>query len=301
MNDINIACFMSCARTKSFSAAANDLSITHQAVSRNIQKLEEEIGCKLLLRNNQTVSLTKAGEFFLGWMTEMDARLEWANDYFYSEHSRHPRLRIAFADWLGLPGSARSAIEYVEAEQPGLNTELYTGSESFLFQLLRNRKTDVVIVPGQAPFTAEESPDIFTTTLSDTKTLQLIYSRRYVNRDGSVDYNSLFSEKLLTCGHKSPLNKQFDMLCKELCDTHGCQPAGTEYIPNFNSVISEIVLGNGFTFAPEGAVIDREPVELLKFESLEHISFAEVNMVCMWRLAQGSEHVLKYIERMCSR
>lgn len=302
MNNTNIACFMSCAKTKSFSATADDLSITHQAVSRNIQRLEEEIGYKLFIRNSLTVSLTKAGEHFLGWLTDMDNRLEWANDYFYNVQNRkHPNLRITFVDWIGLSESARHAIEYMESEYPGINVELYTGSESFLFEMLSKRKSDLVITPEHMSFSAEKTPDIFTTSMFDTEILQLVYSRKYVKSDGSVDYNKLFSEKLLTCDHKNQINNQFDQLYKKLCSIHGCQPIGTEYIPNFNSVISEVVLGNGFTFAPKGSAILHQPGALLKYESLESSGLAEISTICVWRLTQGSEHVLKYIERVCNQ
>ena len=302
MNDINIACFMSCARTKNFSATAKEWSVSHQAVSRNIQKLEKETGYKLFIRSGDTVTLTKAGEFFLGLFKEMDARLEWANDYFYNKQSdRPPTIRISFVDWLGLPRKAEAAVRDMELEQPDVNIELYTGSEDFLLTLLQKRKTDMVIVPGRVSFETEESPDIFATPLVGTETLQLIYSSKYLEPDGSVAYDRLFSEKLLLFTLSGRLNDQFELLYREICGRHKCPPVGTQYAQDFNSVISEVVLGNCFTFAPKSAVTLSPPGALLSYESLEGISLADIPMACAWRLTQDSGFVLNYIDRICGQ
>jgi DNA-binding transcriptional LysR family regulator len=49
------------ARHLNFRAAAEDLSLTQSAVSRQIQSLEEEVGVPLFLRHTRSVELTSAG------------------------------------------------------------------------------------------------------------------------------------------------------------------------------------------------------------------------------------------------
>ena len=49
------------ARHLNFRAAADDLSLTQSAVSRQIQSLEEEVGVPLFLRHTRSVELTSAG------------------------------------------------------------------------------------------------------------------------------------------------------------------------------------------------------------------------------------------------
>ncbi len=54
-------CFRAAAEQQSFSKAAEQLNLTHSAVSRAIRLLEEDIGTKLFDRRNRAVFLTSAG------------------------------------------------------------------------------------------------------------------------------------------------------------------------------------------------------------------------------------------------
>jgi DNA-binding transcriptional LysR family regulator len=53
--------FLAVARHLNFRAAAEELSLTQSAVSRQIQALEDEVGVALLLRHTRAVDLTSAG------------------------------------------------------------------------------------------------------------------------------------------------------------------------------------------------------------------------------------------------
>jgi LysR family glycine cleavage system transcriptional activator len=56
--------FEVCARLQKFTAAAQELSLTQSAVSRQIKALEEAVGASLFTRNRQNVKLTPAGEVY---------------------------------------------------------------------------------------------------------------------------------------------------------------------------------------------------------------------------------------------
>lgn len=56
--------FEACARLQKFTGAANELSLTQSAVSRQIRALEEQVGVELFTRERQTVRLTPAGEAY---------------------------------------------------------------------------------------------------------------------------------------------------------------------------------------------------------------------------------------------
>jgi len=55
--------FESVARNKSFRKAADELCVTHSAVSHQIKLLEQELDVFLFQRNGRSISLTKQGEF----------------------------------------------------------------------------------------------------------------------------------------------------------------------------------------------------------------------------------------------
>lgn len=57
--------FEAAARHESFTRAASELGVTHGAVSRQVQTLEDWLGCPLFERHNRRVVLTPAGESYL--------------------------------------------------------------------------------------------------------------------------------------------------------------------------------------------------------------------------------------------
>lgn len=68
--------FEAVARLLSFRAAAEELSLTQSAVSRQIQALEEEIGCTLFLRGTRKVELSGDGAQLLPTAVAVLSRLD---------------------------------------------------------------------------------------------------------------------------------------------------------------------------------------------------------------------------------
>lgn len=100
MNSLDILCFTSVARTRSFSIAARELMISQQAVSRHIKVLEDELGFALFFRNFQNVQLTEAGELMLRYYLERDSFIA----SFQRELARAREsfvLNIGCSQWLG--------------------------------------------------------------------------------------------------------------------------------------------------------------------------------------------------------
>lgn len=80
MNLIQIKYFLEVSKTLNFTNAAQNLFVSQPSFSRQIQLLEEELGVKLLIRNNRKVVLTKAGKVFeqrfQGIMSDIDFGIE---------------------------------------------------------------------------------------------------------------------------------------------------------------------------------------------------------------------------------
>ena len=57
--------FLSVARHRNFTEAANEFYVTQPAITHQISALEQELGTKLFLRTTRSVNLTRAGELFL--------------------------------------------------------------------------------------------------------------------------------------------------------------------------------------------------------------------------------------------
>lgn len=64
MNDEQVRIFLSVAAAGSFSRAEESLFMSKQAMFKQIAKLEDEVGCPLLIRSRSGVQLSKAGKVF---------------------------------------------------------------------------------------------------------------------------------------------------------------------------------------------------------------------------------------------
>ena len=71
---IAIQCFLAVARLGSFTDAASELYMTRQAVSRQILRLERELGAELFLRTSRRVEITPAGRLFAAFYEEQAER-----------------------------------------------------------------------------------------------------------------------------------------------------------------------------------------------------------------------------------
>ena len=63
---ISIECFVRSAEASSFAEAARRLGLTPAAVGKNVARLESSLGVRLFLRSTRRLTLTEAGERFLG-------------------------------------------------------------------------------------------------------------------------------------------------------------------------------------------------------------------------------------------
>ena len=76
LDTISLKSFIAIAETGTFSHAANIVGRTQSALSLQIKKLEESLGCELFIRTSRKVTLTEQGEMFLGYAKRI-VQLQW--------------------------------------------------------------------------------------------------------------------------------------------------------------------------------------------------------------------------------
>ncbi len=83
MNTEQLKTFCSVARTLSFTASAQELMISQPAISRQIARMEDEIGARLFVREHNALFLTEAGRQL---SEELPGRMEELESLFFSAH-----------------------------------------------------------------------------------------------------------------------------------------------------------------------------------------------------------------------
>ena len=81
MNDRQLLSFIKIVETGSFSKVAKDSFISVPAMVQQIDRLEEDLGFRLLLRSNQGVRLTDQGKIFYDAVLEMQKRGDKGDQY----------------------------------------------------------------------------------------------------------------------------------------------------------------------------------------------------------------------------
>ncbi|MFP2767883.1 LysR substrate-binding domain-containing protein [Oceanisphaera sp. KMM 10153] len=88
-------CFEAAARHLSFTRAADELSLTQSAVSKQVAQLESFLNRKLFRRVRRSLCLTPEGAIYIGEVRKILAQLEMSSQYIMSYNSHLDVLKIA--------------------------------------------------------------------------------------------------------------------------------------------------------------------------------------------------------------
>lgn len=141
--------FEAAARLCSFRKAAEELNLTHVAISHQIRQLEDDLGCALFLREGRSVVLTEEGRIFHTCVREAleklvtgagiirrhgpeaDLRIEtyvtvairWLSPRLSRFHAAHPGINFSLntrrTEWWFDETNTDVAIMYVDRDLPG--------------------------------------------------------------------------------------------------------------------------------------------------------------------------------------
>ena len=184
--------FRAVAHARSFSRAAEGLSLTQPSVSHQIALLETEAGVRLLERGRGGLRLTRAGEVLLEHADHVAWRLELADTQIASlatQHREHVRLG-AFPT--ALPGFVPSAVARLRRAHGHLRVLLSEVTPSTLEPRLLSGELDVAITYQDATAERREIPGAERIDLmQDTFLVGLPPDHRLAGARGPVSLNEL--------------------------------------------------------------------------------------------------------------
>jgi LysR family glycine cleavage system transcriptional activator len=153
-----IRAFEAAARHSSFKVAAEELNVTHSAISHQIKGLETELGVRLFDRHTRRVDLTDAGRLYFVPIRQAFDRMRDASEavrltahaqaltvqvyvtmamrWFLTRlpdfHARHPDIDVQLSttdkDWAFNRGTVDAGFLYVRNKEPGMYYKfLYRG------------------------------------------------------------------------------------------------------------------------------------------------------------------------------
>jgi len=137
--------FAAVAAHGSFSRAANQLHLTQPALSRQVKSLEDEIGVALIVRGQNTISLTSAGEDFYEEAKDILARVDVAVRRIKTR-PHGEKLRIGYVHSL-TAGIMPRVVERFQSYDKDVYLELSDLTTETMWQRAAAEQIDIAILP----------------------------------------------------------------------------------------------------------------------------------------------------------
>lgn len=132
------------ARTLHFARTSKACFISPSALTRMIQRMEEELGTRLFIRNNRSVELTRAGVLLKAYSEKMLEQWQVLNDELSTDDILQGELHL-FCSVTAAYGILPSIMTAYRAAYPEVTIHLETGDPARALIKLSHQEADVVI------------------------------------------------------------------------------------------------------------------------------------------------------------
>lgn len=145
MNTFQLSCFLAVAEYLNFARAAEQLHVTHPAVSQQIQSLEKELNVKLFQRTTRSVRITEEGRTFLGDAQQIVAISERAKKRFDNAMYREIELLSIGCTSFPCMFLLSEALENLRVVRPELHPRLQMIPFRHIYRILDEGSLDAVV------------------------------------------------------------------------------------------------------------------------------------------------------------
>ena len=146
--DDKLETFVAVCDTKSFTKAAEILSLTQPAVSQHIKRLEEELNTTLFLRKKGELLLSDEGEIVLTYAKRMIALCDKMRDKVKNAKSRVNRIRIGITHTQE-SGLLMDVLSKIALGVDSLQITFITDNIKNLYDMLENFEIDMAVIEGK--------------------------------------------------------------------------------------------------------------------------------------------------------
>ena len=146
MNSLEIQYFLTIVKYGSFTEAAQALSVSQPAISKQIRQLEAELGCSLFARSGRALSLTEAGQAYHAYFQQCRFQLDLLKNRLEGQKKDGTVIiQVAYPDDVD-PSYFRDKIQAaaVSMEKP-VRLDFSCYPEGELENLLNDGKADLIL------------------------------------------------------------------------------------------------------------------------------------------------------------
>jgi DNA-binding transcriptional LysR family regulator len=271
--------FVTLAEELHFGRAAAREHIVQSALSQQVQRLERELGVRLLERSTHHVSITTAGAAFLVEARQILARVERAAQVARSAAGATHSLRVGIID--ASYDSMPQILHEVHARYPDLVIHQVEASVPEQYQQLLDGRLDVGI--GRAALApAGVASHLFR---ADPLGVLVPDGHRFTALDG-VPVDTLAQEPLLLA--EDAQAPEFNQFVVEMCRSAGFTPAVYEGTVESIRAAADLVAAGRCLYCVPSSCISALPGTIWRplIEPASHYPWS-----ILWRATDTSEHV----------
>lgn len=145
--DLKILTFLTLAKVKNFTRAAELLNLTQPAVSQHIKFLEDYYGVTLVKKQGRYITLTEEGKVLLKYAMDLQRLYKDIELQFKNKNTIYKTYNVGASMTIGgyvLPG----ILAKYKEENPNINIKLHVHNTEEILRLLKDRDLDLAIVEG---------------------------------------------------------------------------------------------------------------------------------------------------------
>lgn len=239
-----LACFVAAAEELNFSRAAARMHISQPPFSRQIAKLERELGTRLLTRSSRSVSLTPAGANFLAEARQVLAMAQKAAEVARrTQRGEIGSLRIGFVG---------STIYTSVPAQLQAFRKLYPDAEITLQQMTVARQIDLLLA-GQIDLgfirQPVSNPRLAMSSLLKERFVVAVPATHALAEREDVDLGEIADEDLVAFSREEApaIHSQLLTMCRE----RGFTPRIVQEVYPMSTVVGLVASGIGLAIVPE--------------------------------------------------
>lgn len=147
--------FVTVVKCNSFTEAAEECYISQSAISQQIRALEDDLGVKLIYRENRKFSLTPAGEYFYNQsLILLDEAERLRRETVRIDKKNNRQIRIGYLKCYG-GEELQHSIAIFTKQHPNIDIYIVNGTHEELYDLLRLGEVDLVLNDQRRAFSSE--------------------------------------------------------------------------------------------------------------------------------------------------
>jgi LysR family positive regulator for ilvC len=241
--------FLHLAGSLHFGQTSRACNITRSGLTRAIQRLEQELGEKLFLRDNRSVSLTRAGALFKDYAADVVQRYRTLQSQMATESRLKGELSL-YCSVTAILSILPDIITRFRHNYPDIHLNLSTGDAAMALPRLENKEADITIaaLPDRLP-----RHTIFLKLLD---TPLIFIAPKYPGNDG-IRPSPENLDRIPIVMPERGLSRQ---RCEKWFADRGSSPTIYSLVAGNEALIAMVAMGCGIGVVPR-LVLDNSPMK----------------------------------------